>query len=77
MKGFFQFLRERIFRMRLKRAIREAETLRRMTGKKHLVVRWKNKPVVVSKQRLKLAISRKELRCNIHQAEEMALYITH
>ena len=23
------------------------------------------------------AISRKELRCNIHQAEEMALYITH
>ena len=35
MKGIFQFLRERIFRMRLKRAIREAETLRRMTGKKH------------------------------------------
>ena len=77
MKGIFQFLRESIFWMRLKRAIREAETLRRMTGKKHLVVRWKNEPVVVSKQRLKLAIRRKELRCNIHQAEEMALYITH
>ena len=77
MKGIFQFLRERIFRMRLKRAIREAETLRRMTGKKHLVVRWKNKPVVVSKQRLKLAIKRHELRCTIRQVEEMALYITH
>ena len=50
MRRIFQFLRERIFRMRLKRAIRKAETLRRMTGKKHLVVRWKNEPVVVSKQ---------------------------
>ena len=76
MRRIFQFLSESIFEMRLKRAIRKADSMHRMTGHKYIVLRWKNTLVVKSKKHIKLAIKRHELRCTIRQVEEMALYIT-
>ncbi len=75
-KRLIKLLDERIYEMRLKRAIEKAESMQRETGNKFLVLRWKNELVVKSKKHLKYAIKTGRLKCSIQQLEEMALYIT-
>lgn len=75
-KRLIKLLDERIYEMRLKRAIEKAESMQRETGNKFLVLRWKNELVVKSKKHLKYAIKTSRLKCSIQQLEEMALYIT-
>lgn len=75
-KRLIKLLDERIYQMRLTRAIRKADSMQRETGNKFLVLRWKNELVVKSKKHLKYAIKTGRLKCSIQQLEEMALYIT-
>lgn len=75
-KRLIKLLDERIYEMRLKRAIEKAESMQRETGNKFLVLRWKNELVVKSKKHLNYAIKTGRLKCSIQQLEEMALYIT-
>ena len=75
-KKLIQLIDERIFEMRLKRAIRKADQMQELTGNKFLVLRWKNDLVVKSKKHLKNAIKKRRISCTIQQLEEMALYIT-
>ena len=48
-KRLISYLNERIYDMRLTRAIRKADSMQRETGNKFLVLRWKNELVVKSK----------------------------
>ena len=75
-KRLIKLLDERIYEMRLKRAIEKAESMQRETGNKFLVLRWKNELVVKSKKHLKYAIKTGLLKCSIQQLEETALNIT-
>lgn len=75
-KRFILFLDERIYAMKLKRAILKADNMAALTGNKFMVLRWKNSLVVKSKKHLKNAIKSHRISCSIQQLEEMALYIT-
>ena len=75
-KRLIKLLDERIYQMRLQRAIAKADNMKALTGNKFLVLRWKNDLVVKSKKQLKNAIKSHQLKCTIMQLEEMALYIT-
>lgn len=76
LKKLIQLINERIFEMRLKRAIRKADRMASLTGNKFLVLRWKNDLVVKSKKSLKNAIKSRRINCPIQRLEEIALYIT-
>lgn len=76
MRKLFQFLNERIFEMRLKRAIRKADQMHELTGHRYMVIRWKNELIVKSKKHLKNAIRSHRLKCSLQQLEDGALYIT-
>lgn len=76
MRKLFQFLDERIFDMRLKRAIKKADQMHALTGHRYMVLRWKDQLIVKSKKHLKNAIKSHRLKCSLQQLEEGALYIT-
>lgn len=69
MKRFF-------FKIRMKRKIREADEMRRLTGRRYLVLRVGNRLVVKSKQELKYLIRIGVFKASIQELEQVALYIT-
>ena len=63
---------------RIKAAIQQAQENCRLTGRKHLVMMYKDKPIVVSRQRLKKLISTRKFKkgTTIKDLENKALFIT-
>lgn len=69
-------IKEKVFYFRLKRAIRNANEMARLSGNKFLVLNFKGKPIVKSKQNLKKMIARKELNTTIQYLEAIAYHVT-
>lgn len=69
-------LRNYIQWLRLKHAVKKANKFHNLTGYKYLVLNYKGKPVVKSKQSLKDMIKNGELKTTIQHLEEIALYKT-
>ncbi len=67
-----------IFTFRLKRAKIRADRRKAETGKKQLVILYRKKPIVVSKQHLKKSIAEGcyEKGFTIQKAEKLAVYQT-
>lgn len=67
-----------IFNRRLKRAVKRAEQLHKLTNRKYLVLRYNNRLIVKSKQDLKYLLKKGIFRanCGIQEIESIALYIT-
>lgn len=63
---------------RIKAAIQQAQENCRLTGRKQLVMMYKDKPIVVSRQRLKKLISTHKFKkgTTIKDLEDKALFIT-
>ena len=64
------------FKIRMKRKIREANEMRKLTGRRYLVLRVGNRLVVKSKQELKYLIRTGVFKASIQELEQVALYIT-
>lgn len=62
--------------LRLKHAIKKANKFHDLTGYKYLVLNYKGKPVVKSKQSLKEMIKSGKLKTTVQRLEEIALYKT-
>lgn len=62
--------------LRLKHAIKKANKFHNLTGYKYLVLNYKGKPVVKSKQSLKEMIKSGKLKTTVQRLEEIALYKT-
>lgn len=73
-----QLIKDLIFNFRIKRAILRADRNKAETGKKQLVMLYKGKPIVVSKQYLKkcIAAGNYQKGFTVATAEKMALYKT-
>lgn len=69
LKKLFQWLR-------LKHAIKKANRFHNLTGYKYLVLNYKGRPIVKSRQSLKDMIKNGELKTTIQRLEEIALYKT-
>lgn len=71
-------IREFIFRMRLRRAVRTANKEAQLRNRKMLVIDFKGRPKVFEKQRLKALIKQGYFikGVNIQIIEKMAYYIT-
>ena len=67
-----------VFHLRLKRAIKEANALKELTGKKYLVFRYNNRLIVKSKQDLKYLLKQGIFKASagIGELESIALYST-
>lgn len=69
-------IRLQVFNYRLKKAIHSAIMAHASTGNTYFVIRWKDRPVAISKQKLKEWIATGKLRkINIATIEKTALYI--
>lgn len=67
-----------IFHYRIKKAIRQANELRNLTGYRYLVIMWKGQLKIVRKQEIKQWIAMRRLRkgTTIREIERKAIYIT-
>jgi hypothetical protein len=61
---------------KLNKAVKLAKTYHELTGRKYLVLNWKGKLIVKSKQELKHLIKTNVLKTDIQNLEEISLYIT-
>ena len=75
-KRLIKLLDERIYQMRLKRAIAKADNMQKLTGHVYMVLMVKGRLVVKAKKNLKQLIKMHKLDCKIQTLEEAALYIT-
>ena len=57
MKKLIKFIKARIFHIRLRKAIREADTLTLKTGRKMLVLNLGGRPVAMAKIRIKQLVN--------------------
>lgn len=73
-----QLIKEIIFGFRYKKAIKEAIKAQNLNGRKQFVIVFNGKPVVLSKQTLKLMISTRRFRkgVKIQDIERKALFVT-
>ena len=71
-------IKKRILNYRIKMAIRQAVELAEGSGRKHLVLMHKGRPLVISKQRLGVLIRKRYFRkgTRIQDLERSALFIT-
>jgi len=71
-------IKNMIFAYRLKRKIRKANKLHKLTKYKYLVIKYNQKLMVISKKQIKILIQRKffNKKVTCRQIEKMALYIT-
>ena len=67
-----------LFNYRLKKAVKKADEFANLRPRKYLVIMYKGKPLVISKQKLKLWKTQKKFKKGItlEQIEKGALYIT-
>ncbi len=77
--NMIKFIKNYIFYIRYKRAVKNANKIKELTGKTTLVIIWKGKPVTVTKQALKDWIRDRRLKkgVTVAQIEKGALYIAH
>ncbi|MDD2294257.1 MAG: hypothetical protein PHD07_08640 [Bacteroidales bacterium] len=65
-----------VFNKRLKKSVNSAIMAHAATGKTYFVIRWKDRPLAISKRKLKEWIAAGKLRnINIATIEKTALYI--
>lgn len=67
-----------IFHHRMKKAIREANELHRLTGYRYLVIMWKGNLKIIQKREIKQWIAARKLKkgITIRDVEKKAIYIT-
>lgn len=65
-----------LFKIRLKRAIKEANEMKKLTNRKYYVMRWQNKLKVFSAMQLRNMRKKGILNIDWLKIQETALYIT-
>lgn len=75
---FFKRLNVRIYNRKVGKLIKRAEELRRLTGYRYLVIRWRGRIRLVSKKQLKQWIANRTFRkgTRIQDIEKKAIYTT-
>ncbi|MDR0603671.1 MAG: hypothetical protein LBG80_05130 [Bacteroidales bacterium] len=71
-----KFIRNKIMRYRIKQAIKQAHKLRNATGRKHLVLKFDGKLIVVSKKKMRKLIAKGIINTNIRTIEKISIYAT-
>ena len=71
-----KFIRNKIMRYKIKQAIKQANKLRTATGRKHLVLKFDGKIIVVSKKKMRKLIAKGVINTNIRTVEKISIYAT-
>lgn len=77
MKELIKFIKARIFHIRLRKAIRKADSITAETGRKVLVLNIAGKPIVLTKGQVKQLVNNGYFKnCSAAHIERVALYNT-
>lgn len=73
-----QLIKDLIFGWRYKRAIRKATEVQRLTGRKQFIVMYNNRPVVVSKRKIRNLVATHHFKkgVTVQDIENSALFVT-
>ena len=73
-----QLIRDLIFGWRYKRAVKKAVEVQRLTGRKQFVVVYNNKPVVISKRKIRTLVATHYFAkgLTVQDIEKKALFVT-
>jgi hypothetical protein len=75
MKKIIVFVKNWLFTIKLKRAIRKAQRLAKEQRRKFIVLNFNGKPVVISMRQIKFWIRTKQINKSADYFRDMALYI--
>jgi len=65
-----------IFNFKLRKAIKKANRLAKLTHYRYYVILWKGEPVAIPKKTVKEWVKRRKIKVSFEKMEQSALYIT-